>query len=951
MKAVVGQSIAAALLAATLMAPIIYAQDASLTAHFTAAASGLGVDFDGSGSTTPRGTITTYAWDFKDGVTGTGRQVTHLYANPGTYDVKLTITNSTGATATVTKAVTVLVAGMPTARFTVSTVAQTATFDGSTSSDPEGQALSYEWNLGDGTTASTPTVTRTYAAAGTYQVTLIVTDPDANQASITQSITLTRSNTAPTPSFSYTNTRFVVQANGGYSTDAEGDAISYAWTWGDGATGAGAAASHTYSQAGTYPVTLTTTDSLGAAASKTLMVGVAGNTAPMAAFSMRITGQTANFDASGSRDAESDPLEYTWDFGDGATGIGRTITHAYTGAGPYTVRLSVDDGQFTTQTSQSLQLNGANNPPMPSFTYALTALRAAFDASATTDADGDTLTYTWNFGDGATGSGQKPIHTYASSGQYTVTLQVADGRSPSRSANQVIDASTPNQAPVADFIVTVEGDRWIFVNASATRDPNNDAIAYAWTFGDNATATGKTASHRYATTGTYTVRLTASDNRGANHTVQQVLQITTVNQPPVPLFTSSTDGIHVKANATTSRDADGHIAGYLWSFGDGTTGSGKTVEHTYPGTGNYTLVLTVFDDDGTQASAQQVVRVTDPNRSPVPTVHVKQVGANVTLEATATDPDGDAVTFQWQIGNATNSTAKVQRMYPQGSHNYTLTATDAKGKFTIKTGTFTVGVKQPQADFDFIVSGFNVTLDASQSKDPEGNPLTYTWQLPGGQSATGSSLTRTFETGNHTVTLTARNPWGKTSTLSQAVTITKTNLLPVPVFTAQVASDGLTVAVDASNSTDPDGDALSFKWTFGDGGTATTATATHTYPGYGNNIITLTVSDALGASATATKSLLLQPPSDGEKTLGNSSISVSQASDSFLQQHGVALAIGGGSLALLGMASIGAVVLVRNRPFKMPAAPAPAPAPVGRWVQDAPVSRRGITLVVERFEE
>ncbi|MBI5087697.1 MAG: PKD domain-containing protein, partial [Actinobacteria bacterium] len=133
-----------------------------------------------STSTDIDGTITGYAWDFGDGQLGSGATPTHAYAHGGTYTVTLTVTDSDSATATITNSVTVVdppnVA--PTASFTSNCTLLSCTFT-STSTDSDGTIASYAWNFGDTTSSTTgPSVTHPYAAAGTYTVTLSVTDDD-----------------------------------------------------------------------------------------------------------------------------------------------------------------------------------------------------------------------------------------------------------------------------------------------------------------------------------------------------------------------------------------------------------------------------------------------------------------------------------------------------------------------------------------------------------------------------------------------------------------------------------------------------------------------------------------------------------------------------------------------------------------------------------------------------
>jgi chitodextrinase len=141
------------------------------------------INFDGSGSSDPGGSITAYAWNFGDGATGSGPNPTHQYAAAGNYTATLTVTDNCGATSTCEAPVTITQpenipptcdAGGPYAGPANAPIQ----FDGTGSSDPDGTIVSYAWDFGDGATGSGATPTHTYTQFGLYTVTLCVTDDD-----------------------------------------------------------------------------------------------------------------------------------------------------------------------------------------------------------------------------------------------------------------------------------------------------------------------------------------------------------------------------------------------------------------------------------------------------------------------------------------------------------------------------------------------------------------------------------------------------------------------------------------------------------------------------------------------------------------------------------------------------------------------------------------------------
>ncbi len=245
------------------------------TAAFTFAASGLTATFDGSGSTDPDGVIQSYRWNFGDGsVAGTGATPSHSYAAAGTFQVTLTVTDDKGGTGTVTKSVTVSHAD-PVAAFTFNTDGLSATFTGSGTATDGAAITGYSWNFGDGSVAGTgATPTHSFAAAGTFQVALTVSDDKGGTGTITKSVTV--SHAAPTAAFTF-QTNELTASFAGSGTAADGAAITgYSWNFGDGSVaGTGATPSHSYAAAGSYQVTLTVTDDKGAKGTTTKSVTVA----------------------------------------------------------------------------------------------------------------------------------------------------------------------------------------------------------------------------------------------------------------------------------------------------------------------------------------------------------------------------------------------------------------------------------------------------------------------------------------------------------------------------------------------------------------------------------------------------------------------------------------------------------------------------------------------------
>jgi PKD repeat protein/heme-degrading monooxygenase HmoA len=320
------------------------------------------------------------------------------------------------------------------------TVGVPVTFSGAGSSDSDGSIVSYDWNFGNGTTGQGVSPNTTYASIGTYTVTLTVADNNGATDQASTSVTVSANQQPPVADAGgpYAGTvNVAIDFVGTGSRDPDGSIVSYAWDFGDGNTGAGATPVHSYGAGGTYTVSLTVTDNDGLTNTVTTRATVSDGTGlqPPAARAggpySGTTGLPVSFDGSRSSDPDGTIVSYDWNFGDGHTGSGVTLTHTYSAAGLYTVTLTVTDSTGLTDaaTTTADVIDAVNHPPVadPGGPYTgEPGVPLAFDGTGSSDPDGSVTSYAWNFGDGTVDSGATPSHTYGAAGDYTVTLRVTD---------------------------------------------------------------------------------------------------------------------------------------------------------------------------------------------------------------------------------------------------------------------------------------------------------------------------------------------------------------------------------------------------------------------------------------------------------------------------------------------------------------------------------------------
>ena len=470
------------------------------------------------------------------------------------------------------------------------TVDQVVSFDGSGSSDPDSDPLTYSWDFGDGNSGTGVSPSHTYATGGTFTVILTVDDGNGDTGSDTTTAVIANANNPPVANVGgpYSGTvDQVVSFNGSGSSDPDSDPLTYSWDFGDGNSGTGVSPSYTYATGGTFTVILTVDDGNGDTGSDTTTAVIANaNNAPVAHVGGPYSGtvdQVVSFNGSGSSDPDSDPLTYSWDFGDGNSGTGVSPSHTYATGGTYTVILTVDDGNGDTGSDTTTAvIANANNAPVANVggPYSGTADQVvSFNGSGSSDPDSDPLTYSWDFGDGNSGTGVSPSHTYATGGTFTVILTVDDGNGDTGSDTTTAVIANANNAPVANVGGPYSGtvDQVVSFDGSGSSDPDSDPLTYSWDFGDGNSGTGVSPSHTYATGGTFTVILTVDDGNGDTGSDTTTAVIANANNAPVANvggpYSGTADQV-VSFNGSGSSDPDSDPLTYSWDFGDGNSGTG-----------------------------------------------------------------------------------------------------------------------------------------------------------------------------------------------------------------------------------------------------------------------------------------------------------------------------------------------------------------------------------------
>ena len=331
----------------------------------------------------------------------------------------------------------------------------------------------------------------------------------------------------------------------------------------------------------------------------------------------------------------------------------------------------------------------------------------------------------------------------------------------------------------------------VTLDASASQDA--DVYRYdrfgTGEFGDYLERATRTFT--YQEVGTYEpqVRAVNATTEATDQTACGTLTVSESNQAPTVDFTYSPtepapeEAVSFSADAT---DPDGEVVEYIWRIDGEPVAEGPNFEYAFPGPGEYTVGLTVTDDDGAQATAEQVVSVSESNQAPTVDFSYSPTdpasGETVSFSADVADTGGEVVEYDWRInGERVSVYPDFQYSFPgPGEYAVELTVTDDDGATDTATRTVTVtdsgGNEPPTVAFSVTPEQPAVrqeTTFVADAADPDGEIAEYSWQIDGQRVAGGAEFTVSFtEPAERVVRLTVTDDDGGTASASRTVTVT-----------------------------------------------------------------------------------------------------------------------------------------------------------------------------------
>jgi uncharacterized protein (TIGR02145 family) len=454
-----------------------------------------------------------WSWDFGDGSSSTEENPLHAFALAGTYTVSLIVGNSAGDdTETKTDYITVN-PFVPVAEFSAVpeaiTMGESVQFTDQSLNDPN----SWTWDFGDGNSSTQENPSHTYEIAGCYTVTLTASNISGSDDEIkTDYITVY----PHVPVCEYSGTPRLLSVGGSvqFTDESLNDPANWSWNFGDGSSSTQENPSHTYTSSGTFTVTLNVSNAGGSdSETKTAYITVNPLT-PVTDFSATPRVLTVGSSVQFTDESSNVPTSWSWNFGDGSSSTQKNPSHTYGTSGTFTVTLNATNSAGSDAETKTGYITVNPRVPVADFSGTPRSILEGQSVEFTDESDYVPTSWSWTFGDGGSSSLENPSHTYTSTGTFTVSL-TATNSAGSDGVTKTSYITVDYNAPVAEFSGTplsiLEAESVQFTDLST-----NSPSSWSWNFGDSNSSTLENPSHIYATAGTYTVTLTATNSAGSD---------------------------------------------------------------------------------------------------------------------------------------------------------------------------------------------------------------------------------------------------------------------------------------------------------------------------------------------------------------------------------------------------------------------------------------------------
>lgn len=798
-----------------------------------------------------KGAITSWKWDLGNGTISFIQNPSTIYNLPGTYTVKLIVSNDLGEDVVV-KEDYIHVYKNPSIDFSAVPAAGCppllVNFN-NFSTAGEGVIDEVVWDFGDGQISSEMTPSHLYSSAGTFGITLSVKNSYGCKTT-TYKADLINVFKDATANFTYTYenvcsppTEVTFQ-----NLSASERPTTYLWDFGNGVTSIEKDPQYTYTETGNYTVTLYVTTDQGCVDTISKSISVGSVSPDFLVNSKTCLNKPVTF----INNSSPLPVNATWSFGDGTTAEGIDAEHTFMFPGTYEVKMTADFETCTGSISKSIVVAKI---PVAAFSVAEGNTDCHIPSTINfKNESSNSTSYIWYFGDGDSSFASSPSHTYLQEGKYTVTLISSNG---SGCADTLVMPDFIQIGPpeiVSLSPLPVGGCAPVIINPKPIINTPEPIASYLWDFGDGTTSSDPSPIHQYNNQGTYNVTLTITTTSGCTDilTVQNGVK---VGSPPIPDFSATPTEVCADQSVSFTDLSTGDITSWMWYFGDGSVSTDQNPRHEFNDTGYFDIVL-VIENNGCSDSIVKLhyVKVNPP---------VAQFGYTFKctdqFTRTFTDKSIGATSWLWDFGDGTTSTEQnpVHTYIFSGTYVVKLTVSNDNCTDDV-THTVKIINEEPQFSYspvDNFCKSEPVSFNAFNYNSTSVN--SFTWVFGDGfTSGDGPAVTHKYlQSGTYQPYLIVGYTDGCRDTVQQGEH-TIHLFGPSAAFTAPegVCLNSPVTFTDQS-TTDGTHGIVNWKWKFGDGSEETFVAPpfTHTYGAAGTYPVTLTVEDELGCRDTTTK--------------------------------------------------------------------------------------------------
>jgi PKD repeat protein len=784
------------------------------------------------------GTVIGYNWYFGDGNTSNDFSPKHKYANPGSYNVKLVVVQFGNVKDSVIQ--TVVINAVPKPNFSFSNVCanDSATFT-NTSSISTGSITSYNWRFGDGNRSTSLSPKHAYSTENTYSVTLITEGTGGCIDSISKNVTAYE---LPDADFNVSNACLGSGVSFTNKSSISAGSLSYSWQFGDGFSSTQKSPSYNYSNSGIYTVKLTATSNNGCKAIDSQNVTIHPKPSANFSTSNQCSNKAVSFTNSSSISAGT--ISHLWKFGDNNTSTAINPQHQYASPGTYSVTLVVTSNNGCID---SVTKNVSALPtPIANFTTPSPCSGTNLTFSNASTVSSGSMNHVWNFGDGNSSTSTSPTHNYSSTGTYQVKLV-----STATSGCKDSITKTVNVYDIPSTSFSVNGsclaDSIEFGNTSSI---GAGTMTFAWNLGDGTTSTKSSINHKYATAGTYQVKLVATSNGGCKDSTT-----TTVNVYPTPSasFSANDNCLNDITAFTNSSSISSGTLSYFWDFDNGSASTLRNPNITYGVSGSYDVKLTATSSQGCTDSAVNTINIhVNPNAA---FAYAKTCLDDTTVFTNNSTISSGSMSFIWDFddGNSSNLTNAKNRYAQTGSYLVELVAVSTNGCTDTSYSQLFINPKAvPLFNVQNVCLGQSVGFKNNSSLSS--GSYTSSWNFNDGNSSSASNPQHLYATtGTYFPSLTLTTDSGCISQLSKAIII---NEKPNASFTFNnVCSNDS--AQFSDNSSLNSGKITAYNWSFGDGFVSSDESPKHLYANRGSYNTELIIESDSGCTDTTSASITI----------------------------------------------------------------------------------------------